>query len=469
MCLLIFITTFVHHLLRSIKDALVLYEPGSGAEVISFLKTYMILPASIAAAIFYMRLRKHYDMPRSYYAIVAGYCVFYTFFAFIVFPNVDYLHPDIQLVAQLKLQYPVFRWFIAIWGMWSYALYYVAAELWGTYVLSVLFWQLANDTVHLDEAERFYPLFVTLSNTALFVLNPFIKSVAVFPDNGVFVSNMVIVASSIIMMAIFRYMEKYDPDTSVRLRTQTEPAVPKKKTVLTEDGWLTAGRSEYIWYIALLVFCYAAIITLVETTWKAQVKSFYVSKAEQMVFYADYTLYTGLATILMNTLSKSVIKKFGWTVGAIITPISCGVLGSLFYALMLAQQQVWLPDLLQANIVQIAVWTGAISVMFSRGAKYSFFDPTKEMAFIPLDKKLSTNGKAVADGMAAKLGKSFGGWFISSATMLVGLDLEGLCATLAVLVLALSVFWLFAVLRLGVLYRKQVQLSATQAQDTVMV
>ncbi|MEC8383489.1 MAG: Npt1/Npt2 family nucleotide transporter, partial [Pseudomonadota bacterium] len=39
-CLLIFITTFVHHLLRVVKDPLVLSEPGSGAEVLSFLKLY---------------------------------------------------------------------------------------------------------------------------------------------------------------------------------------------------------------------------------------------------------------------------------------------------------------------------------------------------------------------------------------------------------------------------------------------
>ena len=216
------------------------------------------------------------------------------------------------------------------------------------------------------------------------------------------------------------------------------------------------------------MFCYAAVITLVETTWKSQIKALYSTKAEQMAFYADYTWYTAVATIAMNALSKQVIERLGWTVGAIITPISCGVLGSLFYLLMLSREYMWLPDTLHSHMVPLAVAVGAVSVMLSRGAKYSFFDPTKEMAFIPLDNRLSTHGKAIADGMGSKFGKSFGGWFISSATMLIGVDLEGLCPMIAGLVVVLSLFWLVAVLRLGVLYRKQVQLHSDADEQAQM-
>ena len=82
MCLLIFITTFIHHMLRCLKDALVLYEPGSGAEVISFLKTYLSFPMSVVAAAYYMYMRKSCAMAKTYYYVVGGYALFYIFYTF---------------------------------------------------------------------------------------------------------------------------------------------------------------------------------------------------------------------------------------------------------------------------------------------------------------------------------------------------------------------------------------------------
>lgn len=44
----------------------------------------------------------------------------------------------------------------------------------------------------------------------------------------------------------------------------------------------------------------------------------------------------------------------------------------------------------------------------SRAAKYTVFDATLQMAFVPLDAESKTKGKAAIDGVCSRLGKSSG-------------------------------------------------------------
>ena len=49
---------------------------------------------------------------------------------------------------------------------WRFAMFYVAAELYSSVSISMLFWQFANDVVATDKAKFFYPLFGQVSSLA---------------------------------------------------------------------------------------------------------------------------------------------------------------------------------------------------------------------------------------------------------------------------------------------------------------
>ena len=117
-------------------------------------------------------------------------------------------------------------------------------------------------------------------------------------------------------------------------------------------------------------------------------------------------------------------------------------------------------SLVEYSPVMLSVAIGSFGLMMSKSAKYCFFDPTKEQVYIPIDEDLRTNGKAAVDGVGARLGKSCGAWFTSSLIMVTGLDIMQLAIPLACGVVALSMTWFCAVIRLHRLYYAQLRYHA---------
>ena len=56
---------------------------------------------------------------------------------------------------------------IAIIRNWTFAVFYTMAELWGSVVVSLLFWGFANEVTSVKEAKKYYPLFGLGANVAL--------------------------------------------------------------------------------------------------------------------------------------------------------------------------------------------------------------------------------------------------------------------------------------------------------------
>jgi AAA family ATP:ADP antiporter len=94
----------------------------------------------------------------------------------------------------------------------------------------------------------------------------------------------------------------------------------------------------------------------------------------------------------------------------------------------------------------LLVYLGAFHNISSKIAKYSFFDPTKEMAYIPLTETEKVKGKASIDIVGSRLGKSGASWI---SLVLIGIMGTGsvLSTTHALVPLTLiaTVAWMIAV------------------------
>ena len=102
------------------------------------------------------------------------------------------------------------------------------------------------------------------------------------------------------------------------------------------------------------------------------------------------------------------------------------------------------------NPVAAATFLGAGIVLTSKAIKYSLFDPTKEMAYIPLDHELKTKGKAAVDVIGGRAGKA-GGAFVQSMLLIAfaAKDVIVLAPIAFGFFIAVCLLWIFSVNILG--------------------
>ena len=97
----------------------------------------------------------------------------------------------------------------------------------------------------------------------------------------------------------------------------------------------------------------------------------------------------------------------------------------------------------------LSVFFGSAQNCLSKAAKYSVFDTTKDMAFIPLDHDAKLKGKAAIDGFGSRLGKS-GGSIIHQVLLIFFSSFATSAPYVAGVIIAAIGFWIHSTRELGV-------------------
>ncbi|XP_042518093.1 ADP,ATP carrier protein 1, chloroplastic-like [Macadamia integrifolia] len=446
--LMFFCILFNYTILRDTKDVLVVTAKGSSAETIPFLKTWVNLPAAIGFMIIYSKLSNVLSKEALFYACMFPFIAFFGVFAFLLYPNINVIHPIALADRLLEILGPSFLGPIAILRIWSFCIFYVMSELWGSVVVSLLFWGYANQITTVDEASQFYPLFGLGANVALVFSGRTVKYFSNLRKNfgpgvdgwAISLKGMmsIVVALGLLICGIYWGMNRY-------IKTEGGRKKKKEKTKMgTMESMKFLLSSRYIRDLATLVVAYGISINLVEITWKSKLKSQFPTPNEYSAFMGDFSSCTGVATFTMMLLSRFIFRKFGWGVAAAITPTVLLVTGIAFFSLILFSDPLG-PVFGNLGLTPLlaAVYVGAVQNIFSKSAKYSLFDPCKEMAYIPLDEETKVKGKAAIDVVCNPLGKS-GGALIQQFLILTFGSLSNSTPYLGGILLVIVLAWLGA-------------------------
>lgn len=479
MTIMMFLICYNYSALRTMKDALII--PSAGAEILPFIKVWAILPMAVLVTLIYAWLSKKFNQEKVFYFMTGGFLSFYFLFAFVLYPYRDALHPHASADFLEEILPSGFKGMISMLRYWTFTTFYVISELWSSNIMTVLFWGFANEITKVSESRRFYSVLSIASNFAAIAAG--LSSTLVsegFPPSG-FLSSIIggdsweqsmkvivllVVASGIITMLIFRWMNTTvlkDPSYAPQQKTK-EKQVKKQTTFMESLSYILNSR--YLLCIAVIVVAYNLVINLVEIVWKDQLKILYPSMLDYSNNLNNLLVLQGVVSTILALMIPMLIERIGWTKTASITPIvmlitSMGFFGFLFFRDTIGDLAFVLTGMAPLSI---AVFFGSLQNALSKATKYSLFDTTKEMVYIPLSSEHKFEGKAAIDGVGSRLGKS-GGSLIQQGLLMIFATVTACAPYIAAILAGVILLWIISLKSLGRQFNELLAESKSEASE----
>ena len=460
MLIIFFLVGFNYNLLRVTKDALVVTAHASGAEALPFLKVWAILPMALLFTFILTRVSNRFSREKVFYFMISIFIVFFILFTFVLFPYQDLLHPN-KLADKIQAYLPLgCKGMIAVFRNWTYTAFYVMSEMWSTIVMTILAWGFANEVTSTKDAKRFYGLIgisinlssivagMVASNLSQHVFNSHLPFGSDGWTQSVFLINSVIILSGLLTMGLFRYIHKkghgYNDPNYKAHNEENKIKMGMRK------NFAYLARSKYLIYIAIIVVTYNIAIVLLEVVWKDQVKQLYPNPSDFNAHMGKVVTGVGIVAAVISVFISTLLRKLSWTKSAMICPLILLTTGIAFFSFLLFKDTglAAFTALFSTTPLALGVFFGSMQNCLARASKYTFFDATKELAFVPLSKECKLKGKAAIDGVGSRLGKS--GASVIHQGLLVTFGTVALSTPFVAVILAgVIVAWMMAVKNLG--------------------
>ena len=431
--LIFFLVGLNYNILRVTKDSLVITAPSSGAEALPFLKVWAIVPIAFLFTFIFTRISNRFHREKVFYGMMSIFILYFILFAFVLFPFRDSLHPH-QFADSIQAYLPLgCKGMIAVFRNWTFTSFYVMAEMWSTIIMTILAWGFVNEVTSVTVAKRFYGLFgiainfssitagIVTAKLSQHVFNPSIPFGTDGWGQSVFLINGTIILCGLLTILCFRYIHKTGHGyNSPEYKGAQEKEEKIKMGMRKNFAYL--AKSKYLIFVAIIVVTYNISINLIEVVWKDQINQLYPNPGDFNIYMSKVLTGTGILAAVVSFFVSTLIRKFSWTANALISPIILLSTGIAFFSFLLFKDSglSTIAAVFHTTPLALGVFFGSIQNCFARASKYTLFDATKELAFIPLSKECKLKGKAAIDGVGSRIGKSGGSLIHQGLLVTVG-------------------------------------------------
>lgn len=418
MSFLMFFILFVYTLIRDLKDTFIQTkatlwigaDKSASANLLSALKFFFVLPAAFLAVMIYSKLVGKYGFNKTFYIIVTFFAVWFAVFGLFIYPNASNFIQSQEAITNMYNSTPgLFKYCAVCIANWPYAVFYVLAEIWGTLAISSLFWQFANATTMKKEVKRFFGLFSLVGNIGVVICGTTIYNMAKAKgkefDKNVQMLIIITVVFCVCCAALFTYINSKiltDP------RFFDASAIKKKKKkakVSTMEGLKILCKSPYMLLVSVLVLGYGFAINFSEAIFNNKLKELFPNPDEFAKMKGILSIATGIFTIFVVLTSSNILRRCKWRTSTLITPMLFAIVGAMFFVLVACDSLWSVKTIFGMKTLMLAVWFGLLQDALVKSVKYSLFDTTKSMTYIPLDEDTKTKGQAAVEVIGSRAGK----------------------------------------------------------------
>lgn len=414
---MLFCNLLFYTLVRDMKD--VILVSSCGAEAIPFMKTWVNFPISFFGMFLFNKLYDNgHSLTHIYRMMYPTIALLYCFIGIVLFPNRLWIQPHfhhsfigVQLINQ-----------------WVSTCYYAFSSIWGSIVISLLFWSIANRYTSIKEAKVIYPLFGFVGNIALiiagFITKTCIQCTTSFNQHISVLMSIAFCFVCIHMLLFETLIQKFPEINASHLKTH------KKSNENIFSEVFTILHSPFIRNMVIMISCYGSSFLIFETVWKHYIRLHFDNPILYANFMGTVSSIKGILTMLMMLLSSSVFNNIPLPIALGVTPICiCSLGGMFFYTIHMGAEPI------------VIVYIGGALAVLAKSLKYAFFDPNKEIAYMYVPDEMRLKGKATIDVLSNPMGKSGTSLLLQSMFLTFG-NLHNSLGYITIVFMFLCISWL---------------------------
>lgn len=450
--------TFNFDILWNLKESLLITRLG--AEVIPFIKLGVVMPVAFIFLITYSFLANRLSKRTLFTVALIPFLIWMPLFSTVVYPNLESFAPT----AALDLLSPIIpehlQFIVGMVYYWPLTLFFALAELWGSAVICVLFWTAMNDFHNTQSAKRQYPLITMIGSSASIISGPLLYycvSREILTGSGwqesLKILSFLFVLFGLLILLLNEYCYRLTPKKLAEPANQTHTTT--HLPLLASARYLL--RCPYLASIALVMMAYCVAINMVELAWKSQLVQQYPGEADYSMFMGKVALISGIGSLLCGLLTPALLN-ISWWAAAFATPVILSATALPFFLLAMFQKsQVSFFGIGCIDLPMIGLQVGMYCHALGKSAKYTLFDTTKEITFVPLDAERKYKGKAAIELVVSRVGKSGSSFFQQILIALFGSLSLAMSWLAGAFILAIAL-WLVAIKHLGRHYHERTDL-----------
>lgn len=441
-----FLITYIFCILEALKTTSLVMS-SSLAESIYVVRVFLSFPVSFLVLMLYTRLSNHIKLEKLFYIFVIFFLLSLFVYGFILYPNEDKIRP-VSFIYKVNQLYPGLSIYTSVLQSWIHAFFFVISELWGQIVLAVMYWGFVNSIYRINQAKRYYSIFITAGHIGTLLAGLFVKyrtGKYLNLDFGFTLQYLIkqILGLGILVLLFYWLVNRQLGDGSNEAGTGVRHT---DKTIRLSflQSLKYVCTSSYLRNIAVIVVACGFSVGIVDGTWKSYLKTYCHGLSEYQLLTSNTILWRGIISLVISLfLSKPIIMRWGWGWAAGMAPAVMGTCGCTFFLMSYVNHHVPIVgNLLGEKLLWYIVCTGGLYAIASKAVKYDFFDQTTQIAYIPLNPEEKIKGKAAIDVLGSRLGKAGCSWIQLILLSAYQTDSIQVCSGfLFIVLLSIAVLW----------------------------